>query len=153
MTTDDAPLEEYTDDTLAGMILGFGEEGAKLLRLASAARFELENRLQERKATKLDTERYTGSLRPGAIQHTVDDVLRFQSRIRGRVSGDDLDRAFPLPPIPGPRADHRVINELAKRGGEVAEIIDEERTSTRGRPTLDLTHKEPVAREEQPAND
>jgi len=149
MTTTDnktAPdaLEEYDDDALAEMADGFRAEADRLSRLARGAHEELRQRMVERGATKLDTEHWEGMLKPGAINHTVDDVARFRERLAHLGRGawlDELDAAFPIPPPPPMRADHRVLNELHKRGGVVAAIIDEERKSMRGDPTLELRRK------------
>jgi hypothetical protein len=145
MTTENT-LNEYDDDTLAEMADGFRAEADRLSRLARGALEELRARLVDRGATKLDTEHWEGALKPGAINLTVDDIERFRDRLDHAdnhvLSLQQWAGAFVQPPAPPLRVDHRVLNELHKLGGEVAAIIDEERKSMRGDPTLVLTRKE-----------
>jgi hypothetical protein len=73
--------------------------------------------------------------------HTVDDPGRFRDRLAPLVSAEDLAAAFVQPPPPPMRPEHRALNELAKRGGDIAAIIEEERRSLRGEPILVLKRK------------
>ena len=134
-------LAEYDDDTLAEMADALGREADRLFRLARGAHEELRARLIERGATKLDTDHWEGTLKPGSINHTIDDLCRFKERLGPWVGHDELDAAFVQPPAPSIRADHRILNDLHKLGGQVAAIIDEERRSVRGEPSLLLTRK------------
>lgn len=134
-------LAEYSDDTLAEMSDSLSREAEHLFRLARGAHEELRARLVERGATKLDSEHWEGTLKPGAINHTVDDVARFQGRLAPLLTPLMNAAAFVQLPAPPIRVDHRVVNELHKRGGEMATIIEDERKSVRGDPTLVLTRK------------
>jgi hypothetical protein len=136
-------LEEYDDDTLAMMAEEFAREAERLGWLARGARLELQARVVERGATKLDTPHWEGTLKPGIIRHTVDDVRRLLSRLDNceLLSEQDIQDAFTEDPPPPLRANHAVLNDLHKRGGEIARIIEEERKSVRGDPTLILTRK------------
>jgi hypothetical protein len=139
-------LAEYDDDTLAEMADAWQKEASHLSRMAHGAHDELEHRVIDRGATKLDTEHWDGNLKPGAINHTVDDVGRLHDRLVGAIGSTDGVRAvFVQPPAPPMRVDHRVLNELHKLGGQVAAIIDEERRSVRGDPTLELRRKAETA--------
>jgi hypothetical protein len=73
-------------------------------------------------------------------------VKRFRDRLDHAdnhvLSLQQWGAAFVQPPAPPLRVDHRVLNELHKLGGQVAAVIDEERRSVRGDPTLTLTRKE-----------
>ena len=134
-------LAEYSDDTLATMADELAKEAERLGRLARGAHQELLVRMLEREATRLDTPNWTGTVKPGPIHHTVDDVGRFMLRLALLVNGDELDTAFVQPPLPPMRIDHRGLNELSKRGGEIAAIVDEERSSVRGESVLKLERK------------
>lgn len=134
-------LEEYSDDALAEMSEQLGQEGRRLQRLAAGALFELEKRMQERGAKKLATDHYTGVVRPGGISYRIDDLDRLRERLRQHVDPGDVDRAFPEPKLPAQGVNQAVLNELLKLGGEIAEIINEERAGTRGRSNLELSRK------------
>jgi len=134
-------VAEYSDDALAELADEFAKEAERLGRWARGAHQELLARMLEREATKLDTEHWTGTVKPGPIHHTVDDIDRFMMRLCYHLTGPELDTAFVSPPPPSLRVDHRGLNELHKRGGEVAAIIDEERRSVRGESVLTLERK------------
>ena len=133
-------VAEYSDDTLATMAEDFAKEAERLGRLARGAHAELLARMLEREATKLDTEHWTGTVKPGPIHHTVDDILRFKHRLVLQIGNAGM-APFVQPPAPPMRIDMREVNELYKRGGEVAAIIDEERASVRGESVLTLERK------------
>ena len=144
------PWADYNDDALAEMAVGLAEQAAGLFRKARAAKVALYGRLVDRKATVLDTPHWTGKMKPGPIHHAIDDIRRFCQRLAPLVDPEDLAKAFiqdPQPPVPALREDHRGINELDKRGGQVSEIIKEERTSQRGNPILELKRKPTVDEE------
>ena len=134
-------LSEYTDDTLATMADDFAREAERLGRLAHGAHAELEQRMRDRGATHLETEHWSGVMKPGAINHTVDDLGRLRQRLLPFITSDELAAAIVQPPAPPVRADHRVLNELCKRGDPIATIIGEERRSTRGDSRLVLKRK------------
>jgi hypothetical protein len=136
-------LEEYDDDALAEMADAWAKEAEHLGRLARGAHEELRARMLESGATKLDTPHWEGTLKPGTIRHTVDDVRRLLNRFDNceLLSEQDIQDAFTEDPPPPLRANHAVLNDLHKRGGEIARIIDEERKSVRGDSTLILTRK------------
>ena len=137
--------DEFDDDTLAELWHEWTREAERLGKLARGAFLELQVRMRERNATKLDTPHWRGTMKPGAIHHTVDDAVRFRQRLAAFVGEDDLAAAFVQPPAPPMREDNRGLNELAKRGGLIAKIIDEERHSVRGEDILVLTRKEEVS--------
>ncbi len=141
----DTMLAEYDDDTLATMSDELAKEAERLGRLSRGAFEELKVRILERGATKLETPHWTGAVKPGAISHTVDDIDRFLWRLTPLLTGPELDTAFVSPPPPKLRVDHRGVNELYKRGGDIAAIIDEERNSVRGDERLVLERKPEVA--------
>ena len=135
-------LAEYSDDTLATMADELAKEAERLGRLARGAHQELLARMLEREASILDTPNWKGKVKPGPIHHTVDDLPRFRYRLQDVVSDDEIEAAFVQPPAPPMRVDMRQINELYKRGGEIAAIVDEERRSVRGESILKLERKE-----------
>jgi hypothetical protein len=142
---EDAPRSdegEFDDDTLAELWHEWTKEAERLGKLARGAFLELQARMSDRKASKLDTPHWSGTMKPGSIHHTVDDPVRFRERLAAFVGEDDLAAAFVQPPAPRMYADHRRINELDKRGGVIAKIIDEERRSIRGEDVLVLMRKE-----------
>ena len=124
----DAPfaLSEYSDNALAEIAEQMLAEGRRLTQMANGARFELESRLIERSATVLDTEDWTGKLASSGYEHTIGDPARLREELLRTpgVGFEEVDRAFPLPPPPVRGLDHRVLNELHKRGGDVARLID-----------------------------
>jgi len=134
-------LAEMSDDTLATMADEYAKEAERLGRFSRGAHAELQARMRERGATVLETEHWTGKMKPGAIRHTVDDTDRFRQRLVAHVSSKDIETAFVQPPAPPMRVDHRGLNELHKRGGLIAQIIDEERRSVRGEDVLVLERK------------
>jgi hypothetical protein len=143
-TSQPTTADEFDDDTLAELWHEWTKEAERLGKLARGAFLELQARMTERKASKLDTAHWRGTMKPGAIHHTVDDVERFHERLMAVVTGRDLATAFVQPPAPPMRVDHRGINELQKRGGIIAKIIDDERRSVRGEDVLVLMRKEGV---------
>lgn len=145
-TEEEAKAElDLSDDDLAETAVLMQKEGTRLLRMASAALFELEGRLIRRGASKFQGEKYAGKLRSTGYDHNIENRDRLRKRLGPLLSQADQDRAFPLPPPPIRGVDHRVLNDLHKLGGEIAVIIDMERTSVARRQTLTI---EEVAREE-----
>ena len=137
-------LDEYSDDALAEIAESMKAEGRRLTQMADGAKFELERQLIERGATVLETERWRGKLTSSGYEHTVEDPVRLREELL-RDSGvdfEEVDRAFPLPPPPVRGLDHRVLNELLKRGGQVAALINQYRRSAPKRPRLELRRKE-----------
>jgi len=145
---DDEPgppsLDEYTDDSLAEIAEDMKAESRRLAQMADGARFELERRLIDRGATVLETDHWHGKLASSGYDHIIEDPVRLREELLRApgVGFDEVDRAFPLPPPPQRGLDHRVLNDLHKRGGRIAELIDEFRRSAPKRPRLELTRKE-----------
>jgi len=144
-TSQPTTADEFDDDTLAELWHEWTKEAERLGKLARGAFLELQTRMTDRKASKLDTPHWRGTMKPGAIHHTVDDPECFCRLLLPHIATDELDAAFVQPPAPPMHVDHRVLNELAKRGGIIAKIIGEERRSIRGEDVLVLTRKEEVA--------
>ena len=140
----ESTLDEYTDDALAEIAESMRAEGRRLTQMADGARFELERRLIERGATVLETEHWRGKLASVGYEHTIEDPARLREELLRTpgVAFEEVDRAFPLPPPPVRGLDHRVLNELHKRGGQVATLIDEYRRSAPKRPRLELKRRE-----------
>ena len=134
-----------SDDALAEMWHDLSEEAERLGRLAWGAHHELYRRLVDRGATALETDHWSGKVKPGAISHTIDDPQRLRRRLGKVLLEDEIRQIFVQPPAPPVRVDQRQLNEVHKRGGEVAGIIDEERTSVRGEGHLVLERKREVA--------
>ncbi len=133
-------LDDFNDDALAEMAEEMRAEGKKLLDMAERARYELVNRMVARGATHLDEHNWGGKLAPGAMDHTVDDERMLL--LREMVGQTQWARVLIIPPAPKPRWNHSELNELAKLGGTVGEIITGARTTERARPTLTLSRKE-----------
>ncbi len=145
MTTPDRPsvqdvIADMNDDALAETAKEMRAEGKRLLDMAGLADFTLVERMQARGATKLDTEHWTGALTPSIPVHTIKDEEMAQ--LRELVSEEDWKRVRVYPPAPAPHWDKRVLNELAKLGGEVKAVIEGATVSERGRPKLQLERKE-----------
>ena len=140
----ESTLDEYTDDALAEIAESMRAEGRRLTQMADGARFELERRLIERGATLLETEHWHGKLASVGYEHTIEDPARLRKELlrTAGVGFEEVDRAFPLPPPPVRGLDHRVLNELLKRGGQVAALINQYRRSAPKRPRLELRRKE-----------
>lgn len=134
-------IEEFSDDTLAEMSDGYAREADRLFRLARGAHAELTARMVERDATKLDTEHWTGTMKPGAISHTVEDLPLFRKRLATLLGKEQIEAAFVQPPTPPLRVDHRFINDYHKQGGVIASVIDDFRKSVRGDSRLVLERK------------
>ena len=141
--TDRPPVEDVIkdmgDDALAETALEIRAEGKRLLDLADHAEFELVNRMKARGATKLDTEHWTGALTPGLPAYVLNDEKMM--KLRNLVPEEDWRRVRVQPPAPAPNWDKRVLNALAKRGGEVKTLIENATISERGRPKLKLNRK------------
>jgi len=135
-------LTEFSDDALAEMAHSFAEEAKRLSHLAHGAHAELQTRMRERGGAVLETEHWSGKMKPGRIEHHVYNTDRFRQRLVPHVGTKDILAAFIEPPLPPLRIDHRALNDLHKRGGLVAQIIDEERQSVRGEDMLVLERKE-----------
>jgi len=140
----ESTLDEYTDDALAEIAESMRAEGRRLTQMADGARFELERRLLDRSATLLETDHWHGKLASVGYEHTVEDPARLREELLRTpgVAFEEVDRAFPLPPPPVRGLDHRVLNELLKRGGQVAALINQYRRSAPKRPRLELRRKE-----------
>ena len=130
-------IKDMGDDALAETAKEMRVEGKRLLDMADHAEFTLVNRMVAREATKLDTEHWAGTLSPGILSHDIDTALMM--RLDGLLSDEDWKRARVHPPA---RWDKRVLNELAKLGGEVKDVIEGATISERGRPKLKLDRKE-----------
>ena len=137
------PVEQYSDDALAEMAEEFAKKAEHLGRMARGAHAELLARMLERKGTKLDTEHWTGTVKPGSIRHSIinDDVLGFRKRLATLLSKDQIEAAFVQPPAPPMRVDHRFINDYHKQGGVVAAVIAQFRKSIQGESVLTLKRK------------
>jgi len=133
---------EFGNDALAELIDTYARQAEHFRRLAFGARGELLARLLDDGATALDTEHWAGKVKPGQITHQVEDPERFRQRLEPYLQVKEIKAAFVQPAPPPLRADHRVLSDLSRRGGDIAKIIDEERTSIRGDATLELTRKE-----------
>ena len=132
-------IKDMGDDALAETAKEMRAEGKRLLDMADHAEFELVSRMGASDATKLDTEHWTGALTPGTPVHALNDEKMM--KLRSLVSEEDWGRVR-VRPAPVPHWDKRVLNELAKRGGDVKTLIDNATTSERGRPKLKLERKE-----------
>jgi len=133
---------EFGNDALAELIDTYARQAEHFSRLAFGARRELLARLLDDGATVLDTERWAGRVKPGQITHRVEDPVRLHERLSPFLQAKELVAAFVQPPPPPLRVDQRVLNDLHKRGGDIARIIEEERVSVRGDSTLELSRKE-----------
>ncbi len=136
----DDVIKDMGDDALAETAKDMRVEGKRLLDMAYHAEFTLVDRMKARGATKLDTEHWTGALTPGLPVHIIKD--EDMAHLRDLVSTEDWGRVRVQPPAPAPHWDKRVINELAKLGGEVKAVIEGATISERGRPKLKLERKE-----------
>lgn len=134
----DEKLADFTEDTLAELAKSLAENGKRQLKMASQAYFELTRRLQARGATVLDTEHWDGKLRAGALIHTVHNAQHLREQLSAYVDAKILDAIF-VPRLAV--RDQRLLTDLAKRGGAIAEIIADERETVRGEPKLELTRK------------
>ncbi len=140
MTTTERPpiedgIKDMGDDALAETAQDIRAEGKRLLRMAELAEFELVNRMLAKGATKLDTEHWAGTLPPGIPTHDIDDEK--MDRLEEFLSEEDWFRVR----VPSWHWDQRVLNELAKLGGDVKVVIEGATTSDRGRPKLKLSRK------------
>ena len=140
MTTTGRPpvedvIKDMGDDALAETAQEIRAEGRRLLRMADLAEFELVNRMLAKDATKLDTENWAGTLPPGVPTYVIDDELMM--RLDGLLSDEDWGRVR----VQSWAWDKRVLNELAKLGGDVKAVIEGATTSERARPKLKLERK------------
>ena len=133
-------IADMGDDALAETIVDISIEGKRLLRMAALAEHELIRRMEERGATVLDTDHWAGRLSPGLPNHDIDGEKLMA--LQPLISADDWSKVRIQPPAPPARWDKRVLNELAKRGGEIKVAIDAAITTERGRPQLELKRKE-----------
>jgi len=136
-------LTEYGDDAIAEMIDGFTRQAEHYRRLAFGARQELLARLLERGAAVFDGKDWQGKVRPGLITHRVEDPERLFRRLTEFLQVRELALAF-FRPEPQLTVNHAALNALAKRGGDICRILEEERTSIRGDSTLELERKPEV---------
>lgn len=138
----EAAIADMSDDTLADMWDAWNEEAEKLQRLARGAFQELETRMKDRGATHLETENWRGRMKPGAKNHTIDDPVHLRTQlIASGLTYDETCSAFIIPPPLAMRVDQRGLNELEKLGGEVAQVIGENRKTVQGDPRLVLEKK------------
>lgn len=143
-------IADMSDDALAEMWHGFILEAERLGALARGAHQELERRMLDRGASTLETQHWRGKMKAGAKRHFFidDNPLPLRRRLAALLTEDEIRPAFvqpPTPPVPPIRVDHRALNELRKRGGEVAAAIDEERRTVQDDPRLVLERKKEVA--------
>ena len=136
-------LAEFGDDSLCEMIDGFARQAEHYRRLAFGARGELLARLLERGATVFDGAIWQGKVKPGQIVHRVEDPERLMGRLGEFLQNKELEAAF-VWPEPQLRCNHAALNQLAKRGGDIGRIIEDERVSVRGDSTLELERKPEV---------
>lgn len=138
----EAAIAEMSDDTLADMWDEWSAQASRLQTLARGAFQELEGQMKDRGATHLDTENWSGRMKPGAKNHTIDDPQRLREELMGLgLNLDELAPTFIFPPAPPMRVDQRGLNELLKLGGEVARVIGENRKTVQGDPRLVLERK------------
>jgi hypothetical protein len=133
-------LDELSDDALALIAVEWADEGARFLHGATLAKFELEKRMEQRGATRLNTENWTGVLKSAGYTHTIEHDAEMAMALRD-VIGDSVDELWCRPPQPARAWDHRALNDLHKLGGPAAEIIDQYRRSTPKRKQLELKAK------------
>ena len=144
MPSDRPPVEDVIrdlgDDALAETAIQMEEEGKRLLDMAGLALHELEDRMREKDATRLETEHWAGVLKPGVWIHTITDDLML--KLESLITPAEWAQAYVQPKTPPQRWDLRALNELVKRGGEIRATIEAARTSTRDRSKLELKRKE-----------
>ena len=136
-------IRDMADDALAETAVEMKAESYRLMRMAELALHELGNRMEDRGASKLDTEHWNGTLRPGPLIHHVDPGK--MEKLRQHLTPEEWDDVYVLPPAPERRWSHSVLNELVKRGGLIRVAIEAARTSIRDRSKLELERKKEVA--------
>jgi len=82
------------------------------------------------------------------IDVAVEDAVSLRQRLTEFLQLKELEAAF-VWPEPQLRCNHAILNQLAKRGGDIARILEEERTSIRGDSTLELERKPEVGHDER----
>ncbi len=153
---DDSPpiadfIAELDDNAVATIIDTWKKEGRRLTRAAGEAEFLLEKRMRDRGATVLDTEDWDGKLESKGFDYTVDDPGLLRTQLQDHVTDKQLAGVVErVTPEPTWVVNHRGLNELAKRGGDIARIIDEGRRKTPKPAKLSLDRKE---KDEAPAED
>ena len=135
-------LDAMDDDALGLIALTLPDSAKKLLALTGKAEMLIRQRMEERGATKLDTEHVSGTLASSGYTHTIDDPQALADALWDapgvdHLALDDMYRA----PEPVKRWDQRGLNELLKRGGAIREAIERYRTSTPNPPKLELKAK------------
>lgn len=146
-TLEDA-LAEMNDDALAEMAIGWKEEAQRLSRGAGAALHTLTARMKQNRAKVLDTTHWEGKMKPGPMTHTVDDPSLLKDLLADHLAPDTVARGVEfVRPDPYWKISQSGLNELAKRGGRVLEIIEDQRKSRRGDDVLELKRKKDVALE------
>ncbi len=135
-------LDALTSNELAAMHYGMREASEDAGANADLAHFVLRERMITEGASKLDTTDFTGTLKPGAWQHNLEDAPGLILALHSILTPEQLELAV-IPSKPTPeRLNQMGLNELLKLGGAVAETINDFRTSGRGDSTLKLTKKE-----------
>ncbi len=137
-------LDGMGDDALATIAVEWKTEAKHFNEAAGMALFELERRLEESGATKLDTEHWEGTLASKGYTHTIEDGTALYEALReAGVDSEKMDaEVWPQPPQPPRRWDQSELNELAKLGGQVAAAIDTHRRRTPNRKALALKAKQ-----------
>src|SRR3972149_942445 len=129
-------IRDMADDALAETAVEMKAESYRLRRMADLALHELENRMGDRSATKLDTEHWLGTLRPGPLIHDVDPEK--MEKLPQHLTPEEWDEVYVPPPAPDRRWSHSVLNELVKRGGLIRVAIEVAPTSVRGRSQMGM---------------
>lgn len=141
-----AVIADMSVDALAEIACEVKEEAYRQLRMAELADREIRRRMVTDDATLLETDHWSGRLRPGAPYHIVQVPARLRKRLLMFLPAGDVDLAVSrqAPSPPGLKVNHQKLADLYRRGGSIAEIIDDERKSYRGEPKLELARKREV---------
>ena len=136
-------IADMGDDALAEIAIGWKEEARRLSRGAGLALHALTKRMRENRAKVLDTKHWSGKMKPGPIQHTVDDPSLLKDLLDEHLSPSDVVKGVEfVRPDPRWQINQSGLNELAKRGGRILDIIEDQRKSVRGDDVLELKRKE-----------
>lgn len=136
-------IADMGDDALAEIAIGWKEEAQRLSRGAGLALHALTKRMRENRAKVLDTKHWSGKMKPGPIQRTVNDPGLMKDLLDEHLSPGDVVKGVEfVRPEPHWQVSQSGLNELAKRGGRILEIIEDQRKSVRGDDVLELKRKE-----------
>lgn len=132
-------IDQLSDDELLDLLFRATSLQSDLDYTVVILKSTVSRRMNERKATMMDTLGFTARLEKKVTY--IYNLLLLQDELKPLVTSEQWERAVPTPPPPEPKPNKAELNKLMKLGGRVKEIIEEAVTPIPAPPSLKVERK------------